>query len=95
MFLLSLTYKKSLEAVDACLERHVVYLDKYYGLGKFVCSGRKNPRVGGVILCNAQNADEVQAIISEDPFLQEGVAEYEVIEFEPTKCAEGFEKFIG
>lgn len=94
MFLISLTYAKSLEVVDACLEKHVAFLEKHYGLGKFIFSGRKNPRVGGIILCKAENAAEVQSIIAEDPFHQEGIAEYDVIEFEPTKYAKGFEKFL-
>lgn len=95
MFLISLTYVKPLEAVEACLERHVEFLEKYYGLGQFIFSGRKNPRTGGVILCKAGCADDVQNIIAEDPFCQEGIAEYEVVEFEPTKYAAGFEAFIG
>ncbi|WP_147822276.1 YciI family protein [Salidesulfovibrio onnuriiensis] len=95
MFLILLTYVKPLEAVDACLEGHVAFLEKYYGLGKFLCSGRKNPRTGGVILCRAASAEEVRTIIAEDPFHREGVAEYEVIEFEPTKYAPGFEAFLG
>ncbi|QJB55270.1 YciI family protein [Pseudodesulfovibrio sp. zrk46] len=95
MFLISLTYVQSLEAVDACLERHIAFLEKYYASGNFIVSGRKNPRIGGVILCRAESIEEVRAIIAEDPFHQEGVADYDVMEFQPTKCAEGFETFMG
>lgn len=61
---------------------------------KFICSGRRNPRIGGVILCNAKNKDEVNKIIKEDPFYISKIADYEMIEFSPTKYADGFEKFI-
>lgn len=38
--------------------------------------------------------EEVKAIISEDPFYINKIAEYEIVEFEPTKYADGFEHFI-
>ena len=69
-------------------------MDKYYSLGKFVCSGRRNLRIGGVILCKCENEQEVKKILKEDPFSSKKIAEYEIIEFSPTKYAEGFEKFI-
>lgn len=94
MFILTLKYVKPLEEVDKVLKAHIEYLEKYYLLQKFICSGRRNPRVGGVILCNAKDMNEVKMIIKEDPFYMKEIAEYEIIEFTPTKYAEGFEKFI-
>ena len=38
--------------------------------------------------------EEVKTIISEDPFYINKIAEYEIIEFTPTKYSEGFERFI-
>ncbi|MCB2300949.1 YciI family protein [Clostridium tagluense] len=94
MFILSLNYIKPLEEVDREIKAHIQYLEKYYSLQKFICSGRKNPRSGGIILCNAKNMEEVKTIISEDPFYINKIAEYEIVEFLPTKYADGFEHFI-
>lgn len=94
MFILLLKYMKSLEEVNKELENHIKYLDKYYSLGKFICSGRINPRIGGVILCKSENEKEVEEILKEDPFYYNKIAEYEIVEFLPTKYTEGFEKFI-
>jgi uncharacterized protein YciI len=94
MFVLVLKYVKSLDEVEKELEAHITYLEKYYNLGKFICSGRRNPRIGGVILCNVVDKQEIDVIIEEDPFYRNNIAEYEVIEFSPTKYAEGFEKFV-
>ncbi len=94
MFVFLLKYIKSLEEVDKVISAHITYLDKFYSLGKFICSGRRLPRIGGVILCKAANIEEAIAITKEDPFLIAGVAEYEIIEFSPTKYKEGFERFI-
>lgn len=53
MFIVSLTYVKPLAKVEKHLNDHIAYLEKYYKTGKFICSGRKNPRTGGIILFNA------------------------------------------
>ncbi|MCY6371659.1 YciI family protein [Clostridium ganghwense] len=94
MFILLLKYVKPLEEVDKELNSHVDYLEKYYSLQKFICSGRRNPRIGGVILCNAKDLKEVEDIIKEDPFYQKKIAEYEIIEFLPTKYTDEFKCFI-
>ena len=94
MFILLLKYIKSVDEVEKELENHIKYLDKNYALGKFVCSGRRNPRIGGVILCKSQTEKEVKEIIKEDPFYVKEIAEYEIIDFIPTKYADGFEKYI-
>ncbi|MCJ8351431.1 YciI family protein [Moritella sp.] len=91
MFIVSLTYKVELEKVDLYIEQHVAYLEKYYSLGKFIASGRKVPRTGGIILANVLNRDTLDAILSEDPFNMAGLAHYEVTEFIPTMVGEGFD----
>ncbi len=94
MFIVSLNYLKSIDEVEKYLEEHVKFLEKYYEMRKFICSGRKNPRTGGIILLNAENLSEVEKIISEDPFSIYKIAEYEIIEFLPTKYNEKFKEFV-
>ena len=94
MYLFLVNYKKPLEEVEKNLEAHRAYLDKYYSLKKFIFSGRRNPRTGGCILCNASNEAEVHAIIKEDPFYFKGIADYEILDISLTKYAAGFEKFL-
>lgn len=88
-----LTYKTELSVVEKHLEEHRSYLDKYYSLGKFIASGAQNPRIGGVILMDTTK-DEAQILIKEDPFFRNNIAEYELIEFSPTKYQAGFEQFM-
>ncbi|WP_411681780.1 YciI family protein [Clostridium thailandense] len=94
MFILILKYVKPIEEVEKELNSHITYLEKYYSLKKFICSGRRNPRTGGVILCNADTIEEIHKIIKEDPFYEKKIAEYEIIEFIPTKYADEFKCFI-
>ncbi|EHN14639.1 YciI family protein [Clostridium sporogenes] len=94
MFIVNLTYVKPLEEVEKHLADHIKFLDKYYASNNFICSGRKNPRVGGIILCNAKNTEEIKEIISEDPFSKNNIANYEIVEFQPTKYVKSFKEFI-
>lgn len=94
MFLINLTYKQPIETVNAYLVDHIKFLNKHYETGDFIVSGRKHPRVGGIILCRCESKEDVLAIIKEDPFYIEEIADYECIEFEPTKYAEAFKVFV-
>lgn len=94
MFIIILTYKKSLSDVERHLEAHRNYLDKNYATKTFIASGRQEPRVGGVILCRAESRVAVETIIKTDPFYINEVADYNIIEFCPTKHLQGFEEFM-
>jgi len=87
MFIVLLEYVKPLEVIDKLLEEHISFLDRYYSQGKFICSGRRTPRIGGVILVKGETQQEVQEIINEDPFYIHQAADYKIIEFTPTKYA--------
>ena len=94
MFIVNLTYIKPLDAVEKYLEKHIDFLNQYYTEGHFIASGRKNPRTGGIILMRAKNKDAVQEIIAHDPFYQNKIAQYDVIEFEASKYCPEFETII-
>ena len=94
MYIVSLNYIKEVSEVEKYLEEHVKFLEKYYEMEKFICSGRKNPRTGGVILLNAESLAEVESIILEDPFNANEIAEYEITEFFPTKYNKNFTIFV-
>ena len=94
MFIISLTYKTPLPEVDQHAAGHLAFLDKHVAMKKFIVSGRKNPRTGGVIFAYNTTREELESIIREDPFYQSGVANYEITEFVPVKFAPGFEQFV-
>lgn len=87
MFVVLVTYKQPLDVVDAHLAAHVEFLKRQYGEGCFIASGRRVPRTGGVILARATSREALQDVLRQDPFLVNGVADYEVIEFTPTMTA--------
>ncbi|GET34012.1 hypothetical protein PbJCM13498_28750 [Prolixibacter bellariivorans] len=91
MFIVILTYKVAIEEVEKHLEAHVEYLKKQYEAGSFIASGRKVPRTGGVILSNTDSKEELENVLSQDPFNINDVADYEIIEFVPTMTSKELE----
>jgi uncharacterized protein YciI len=49
-------------------------------------SGRKEPR-DGVILARAESRARIEAIVRDDPFHRHALAEYEIVEFVPSRSA--------
>ncbi|HPF50170.1 MAG TPA: YciI family protein [Draconibacterium sp.] len=88
MFIINITYKAQLEKIDQYLAEHVRFLDEQYELGNFLASGRKVPRTGGIILSNADVKSDLEKIIETDPFFINNLADYELIEFVPSKTSE-------
>ncbi|HEX3077124.1 MAG TPA: YciI family protein [Lachnospiraceae bacterium] len=94
MFLFELTYIKPLTEVETYLPEHIEYLDFHYDQGHFLCSGRKEPRTGGIILCSFKSRQEAEEVLQQDPFYINEIAKYEVTEFIPTKYAKELYSFI-
>lgn len=94
MFIFSLTYLKPIEEVEKYLPQHLDYLEHHYQTGHFIASGRKVPRSGGIILCRGECREQALTIMQEDPFYVHQIAQYELIEFTPTKYAKESEVFI-
>jgi uncharacterized protein YciI len=94
MFVIELVYKASLEQIDAHMAAHVRFLKKYYAAGKFLVSGRKIPREGGIILAVGSSREEIEAIVAEDPFHRHGLADFRIIEFRASQKADDIQKRI-
>lgn len=88
MFIINLTYKTGLDKVDQFLNEHIEFLDEQYALGHFLASGRKIPRTGGIIVSNVEDKTELEKIIGKDPFKINDLANYELIEFIPSKACD-------
>ncbi len=94
MFIIDLNYIVPLEQLDAHMTDHVKFLHKYYKMNKFVASGRKVPRTGGIILALAKSKEEVEEIISEDPFYIHKLAEFSVTEILTSQVHPDLKKFL-
>jgi len=81
MFLVLLTYERPLAEIDRRMRAHVAFLEEQYRAGTFLASGRRVPRTGGVILAVADKREDLAAVMQCDPFVAEGLARCEIVEF--------------
>jgi len=94
VFVLLLTYVKPLAEVDALMREHVAWLREHYDAGRFVVSGRRIPRTGGVIVARGDDLAEMEALAASDPFVRGGVATCEVIRFRASQRAPGLDGLL-
>lgn len=94
MYVVVLTYEKPWEEVMRWAPEHRAYALTRYAQGHYLMSGRKPDKSGGVILAQAADRAELDAVLQGDPFWREKIACYEVIEFWPQMAAERFKDFI-
>lgn len=94
LFALTLRYVAPLARVDELLAEHVRFLERYYSDGTFLLSGRQVPRTGGFILAVAPDRAAIDSVIEQDPFCQNGVADYDVVEVMPTKAEPRMEALL-
>lgn len=94
MFVVLLHYMQPIAAVERRLGEHRAFLDRHFAAGHFVASGAQVPRVGGVILARGMSRQQLDEVLAEDPFHRDQIAQYQVIEFDPTKFAAGAEAVL-
>jgi uncharacterized protein YciI len=94
MFVINLHYIVPLEKLDAHMGDHVKFLKHCYKKNVFVASGRKVPRTGGIILALGTK-EEIEEIISEDPFYKHKLAEFTVTEFRASQYHPDLKKLLG
>ena len=81
MFLVLLHYERPLDEIDRAMARHVEFLERGFRADLFVAAGRREPREGGVIVARSPSREALEALMVHDPFIAEGLARYEILEF--------------
>lgn len=94
MFLLICTYVKPLEDVDKSLAAHRDYLNQKLATGELLVAGRRNPRVGGILITTHKNVEDARKFADEDPFSKHGVATFEIYEWTPTVKLDSADMFF-
>jgi uncharacterized protein YciI len=94
VFVIELTYKAPLTAIDAAMKAHMAFLNKQYDAGHFLVSGRQIPRTGGIILAVGASKEQIETIMREDPFVSKGLADFRVIEFRASQKAKDIASLI-
>lgn len=82
-----LRFRRPLDEVDLHAEGHRAYLRSLLEKGVLLAAGRLNPRAGGALLLRVPDDDAgraLDAIRDGDPYVQAGVAQYELLTWEPS-----------
>jgi len=94
MFVIELIYKAELSEIDRNMRAHMAFLKRNYAAGRFLISGRKVPREGGIILALGESREQIEAIVREDPFVSRGLADFRVIEFRESQRAPSIDALL-
>lgn len=94
MILILLRYVKPMDEVEAQTPAHRAFVDALVAEGKVIVSGPRDPRAGGVLLTTFATEVEAMKRMVDDPFFENGIAEYEAIRFIPTKHDPRFAPFL-
>ena len=87
LFVVDLHYVVPLEEIEPHIEPHLAFLDEQYASGRFIASGAKVPRTGGVIIATAESWSALERLLEADPFKKEKLAQYTITEFRPGRVA--------
>ncbi len=89
LFTIDLDYIVPIEQVEPHIPAHMDFLQRNYDEKRFLVSGPKVPRTGGVIIAVGSSREDIEQLIKEDPFHIHALANYEITEFVPRMKADG------
>jgi uncharacterized protein YciI len=90
IFAVTITYSKPIEEIEKSTEDHRAYLRKLKAAGKLIASGPFVPRMGGMLLIDAENREQLDYILRGDPFNLRALAVYDIKQWTPVIGAELF-----
>ncbi|MBO9463790.1 hypothetical protein J7443_00985 [Tropicibacter sp. R15_0] len=88
LFAVDITYNVPLSEVEPHLDAHMDFIAKGYEEGRFLASGAKVPRTGGMIIAMGKDRSEIEALMAQDPFTIAGVVALLITEFKASNVAE-------
>lgn len=88
MFILAPTCAKPQEETDRLMKPHMAWVEQGYDAGLFLASGRKAPRIGGVIPAKSGRS-AIEAFVTADPITVHGVADDRNTEAAVMQTADG------
>ncbi len=85
--LVLIRYRRPIEEVIAATDDHRKYLRELHARGILLISGPFDPRTGGALVLRLPDegaTEALDAIRDADPFWQRGIANYELLKWNPT-----------
>jgi uncharacterized protein YciI len=87
VYLMISKYLVPLDEVDRARAEHLAFLDGLDERGLLVTAGRQDPPAGGVVILDVDDEAQARELMSADPYLQGGLAEYTAVGWQPSRGA--------
>ena len=95
MFVILLRFSGQKDRAAELMGGHNAWLARGFADGVFLLAGSLQPQLGGAILAHATTLPELQARVSEDPFVAERIVEAEILSITPGKADERLAFLLG
>lgn len=88
MFIVLLRFSDNAAKAAVVMDGHNAWLRRGFADGVFLLAGSIQPKLGGAILAHGTSLPELEARVSEDPFVAERVVSAEILAVSPGKADE-------
>ena len=88
MFIIFLKFSENKSQASEHMAAHNKWVTDNISSGNFLVAGTLQPKQGGCIVANIHSKDEVEDIISRDPFVEHNIVCPEVFEVSPSMADE-------
>ncbi|SDH71645.1 Uncharacterized conserved protein YciI, contains a putative active-site phosphohistidine [Alteribacillus persepolensis] len=80
-FFAVISHMKDQELSQKYRPEHLDFLKKHYEEGNVAAYGRFEDGTGGLVIYKGSTYEEVEELVKQDPYIQEGAREYEMHEW--------------
>jgi uncharacterized protein YciI len=70
------------------MQGHKDWIQRWFDAGCFLLTGSLNPQTGGVILVDRISREELDQLVMQDPFVEQGIVTPEIVELVPSRVDE-------
>lgn len=95
MFIVLLRFSDNRDQAGALMDGHNAWVKQGFDDGVFLLVGGLQPNQGGGILAHNTTLSALQIRVNEDPFVEQGVVNAEVLEVNPAKADERLAFLLG
>ena len=82
--------------VEELFKKHVAWFTRHFEAGDFILVGPyTDKKMAGIMISPANSREDVEAVLKDDVYYKDDMADYEVRSFTAGKIAENFATFAG
>ena len=94
MFIILLRYTDNKAKAAEYLDEHIAWAKQGMKDGVFLTVGTLQPNQGGGIMAHNEERSKLEIRVNEDPFVQQGIVEAEILEITPSMADERLQFLI-